>query len=228
MQHPDPDVLALIALGEPVESAEDRAHLATCGECRDEVRNLARAAAVGRSTLTAGTLVTPDDRVWDRIASEVGHEDVAVKPLPVVRPFRRRRLIAVLAAAALVAAAGVVSWQAVRSAQPQVLATAALEPFPGWPDASGSASVQRLSDGMREMEITIDAPGEGDGYREVWLITSDASELVSLGVVTGESAVFPIPAGIDLSRYDLVDISEEPYDGDPIHSGDSIVRGKLA
>jgi hypothetical protein len=36
-----------------------------------------------------------------------------------------------------------------------------------------------------------------------------------------------VPAGIDTGEYDLVDISEEPYDGDPTHSGDSIVRGQL-
>ena len=33
--------------------------------------------------------------------------------------------------------------------------------------------------------------------------------------------------GVDLDEYSIVDISVEPIDGDPAHSGDSIVRGQL-
>jgi hypothetical protein len=36
-----------------------------------------------------------------------------------------------------------------------------------------------------------------------------------------------IPESVDLARYSVVDISAEPVDGDPTHSGDSIVRGAL-
>ncbi len=51
---------------------------------------------------------------------------------------------------------------------------------------------------------------------------------MSLGVVDGASGTFTVPDGLDLSRYDLVDVSAEPYDGNPAHSGDSIIRGKLS
>lgn len=40
-------------------------------------------------------------------------------------------------------------------------------------------------------------------------------------------ATSTIPDGINIARYDLVDISAEPFDGNPAHSGDSIVRGQL-
>jgi hypothetical protein len=43
----------------------------------------------------------------------------------------------------------------------------------------------------------------------------------------GESGTFAVPAGLDLDRFRLVDVSDEPRDGNPAHSGDSIVRGAL-
>ena len=64
--------------------------------------------------------------------------------------------------------------------------------------------------------------------REVWLIRSDASGLVSLGLLEGDSGRFVVPDGIDLDEFTLVDVSAEPVDGDPAHSGDSIVRGELS
>jgi hypothetical protein len=63
--------------------------------------------------------------------------------------------------------------------------------------------------------------------REVWLIRSDASGLVSLGLLDGPSGRFTVPSGIDLADYPIVDVSAEPVDGEPAHSGDSIVRGEL-
>ena len=77
------------------------------------------------------------------------------------------------------------------------------------------------------MEVRLDAAAADGGYREVWLINADATALVSLGVLEGAQGTFPIPADVDLSEYVLVDISQEPADGDPTHSGDSIVRGEL-
>jgi len=62
----------------------------------------------------------------------------------------------------------------------------------------------------------------------VLLAGSDASELISLGILSGTSGTFTIPDGLDLGTFDLVDVSEEPFDGDPQHSGDSIVRGSLS
>jgi hypothetical protein len=87
--------------------------------------------------------------------------------------------------------------------------------------------VAEQSDGARVVDVTLTAPDAG-GFREVWLISSDASQLVSLGVLRGSEGSFTIPDGLDLGRFALVDVSEEPFDGDPAHSGDSIVRGELA
>jgi hypothetical protein len=108
-----------------------------------------------------------------------------------------------------------------------VLASAELDSFPGWDDAAGSATVEEGADGVRTVVVDLDATVPAGELREVWLIRSDASGLVSLGLLDGGSGRFVVPAGIDLDEFTLVDVSAEPVDGDPAHSGDSIVRGEL-
>jgi anti-sigma-K factor RskA len=233
MRHVDPEVLALLALGEDAESLKDREHLADCAQCRGDLANLSRAAVVGRTTLDEGELVAPPARVWSRISAalELPADLLPSAPVTDLDVARRRRrpwmALAAAAAAAVLVVGAVTTWNLTRTPPPTVLATAALDPFPGWADAAGEAVVEREADGTRVVRLTLDAEVPADSYREVWLITSDATELVSLGTVRGASGTFAIPDGIDLDRYELVDISDEPYDGDPAHSGDSIVRGEL-
>ncbi|MCM6763691.1 anti-sigma factor [Rathayibacter sp. ZW T2_19] len=151
------------------------------------------------------------------------------------RPERRRRrrtsrlvLTAVAAFSALVVGvAGGAWWQASRSgADAVVLASAELEAFPDWQGATGTAELEDV-DGGRELVVHLDAGGADGGYREVWLLAADASALVPLGALDGTEGRFAVPADLDLAQYPLVDVSEEPLDGDPAHSGDSIVRGPL-
>ncbi|HQG70883.1 MAG TPA: anti-sigma factor [Rhodoglobus sp.] len=223
MRHIDPDVLALLALGENAGTESDRGHLAACADCRSELENLAHAAAVGRSTLDAGELLQPDERVWRSIQAEVA------EPAPVIplRPRLARRLLAVAAAVVvLVGGVGVTLW-ALQPAPVTLLASATLDAFPAWVGSTGSAVVEQTAAGARFVDVTFQAPATEGGFREVWLISSDTSQLVSLGVVRGDTGRFTIPDGLDLTRYDLVDISEEPIDGNPEHSGDSILRGQL-
>jgi hypothetical protein len=224
MRHVDPDVLALLALGEHAGEAVDREHLADCAECRSELENLTHAATVGRSTLEAGDLLEPHPRVWNAIAEEVG----AVAPVVELRPRRRWIPLAAAAAALLVVGGVGATWVALGPSPATVLASAVLDPFPDWTGSTGSAVVQERSDGRRVVEVSLEAPVTEGGFREVWLISSDTESLVSLGIVDGTSGRFTIPDGLDLARYDLVDISEEQFDGDPAHSGDSIVRGQLS
>ena len=65
------------------------------------------------------------------------------------------------------------------------------------------------------------------GFREVWLLTPDVKGLVSVGTLAGPSGRFALPAGLDLAEFSVVDVSEEQFDGNPAHSGNSIVRGAL-
>ena len=89
----------------------------------------------------------------------------------------------------------------------------------------GRRSWKRMTTGCGRSSSNLDAQVPATEVREVWLIRSDASGLVSLGLLDGSSGRFVVPAGIDLGEFTLVDVSAEPIDGDPAHSGDSIVRG---
>ena len=44
----------------------------------------------------------------------------------------------------------------------------------------------------------------------------------------GGEVSLEVPSGVDLTEYPVVDVSVEPLDGDPSHSGVSVVRGRLA
>ncbi len=244
MSHLDPEHLALVAIGEELTDAEQQ-HLATCDVCSLELAELEHTVAVGRSTVSLGELETPPERVWDRILDEVRSQpeaaasgipvDVPVDSAPAVaenqpdqrRTRRRGRMLFALAAsiAAVLVIAGV--WTFVRTTRPVEIASATLDAFPDHPDAVGTAQVTELADGERTLTVSLDDVEESDGFREVWLITADASDLVSLGELDGKKGTFVVPADVDLRDFVLVDVSQEPRDGDPAHSGDSIVRGQL-
>lgn len=224
MRHIDPDVLALLALGEHAGGSIERDHLAGCAQCRSELETLTHAAQVGRSTIDAGDILEPHPRVWSAITAELA------SPAPVVAIAPRRFWMPIAAAAAVAAVlvgAGTV-WWALQPSPPTVLASATLDAFPDWIGSTGSAVVEERSDGARIVDVTVSVPIDPQGFREVWLISSDSEQLVSLGIVRGSTGTFTIPDGLDLARYDLLDVSEEPFDGNPTHSGDSILRGKLA
>lgn len=256
MSHPESEILALMAMGESIASARDRAHVEACPECLEELASLTHAVTVGRATIDVGDLERPDARVWSRIADELQLSDEArahaastaggdqVAPPRtgeatvehgVSRRSRRRpagrSLIHggwVLAAAlALVVGAGLTTWTLLRPPALTPVAEAALDALPAHPGARGTAVVDRGDDGAETVTVTLSAPASPAGYHEVWLITADTSRLVSLGILDGDEGTFPIPPGVDLGQYSLVDVSNEPVNGDPTHSGDSIVRGRL-
>ena len=248
--HVDDDLLALLALGEQAGSTSDLAHIEECERCTDELESLREVVGLARSGGPDDALVAPAPAVWDRIAGELGLSPgaqalateaaptrpvaSATEPLAPVVPLDARRgtprpwrWVAAAAAAGLVVGGGGAWWVANHDDSTNVVATATLEPLPGW-DASGSAVVETAADGSRVLvvDLTHDAP-TGEGFREVWLLKPDVSGLVSVGTLDGTSGRFDLPDGLDLSQYSVVDVSEEQFDGNPSHSGDSIVRGPL-
>lgn len=157
-------------------------------------------------------------------------------PLPGVRGDDRARwrMWPLLAAAVLVGIIGGLGIGALSGYvgdRVSVIAEAVLDPLPGQ-EATGTARVEENRDGRRDVVVTVgdgaDAADPTDGaLREVWLLNSDATGLVSLGLLDGSRGRFVIPAGIDISEYPLVDVSVESADGNPAHSGVSVVRGQL-
>ncbi len=107
-----------------------------------------------------------------------------------------------------------------------VAASVDLDPLPAW-DASGSAELGVTSDGQQVLTVSVTADDPSEGYREVWLIDTEVAGMVSLGILDGSSGEFVIPDGVEVGDFPIVDVSLEPFDGDPTHSGDSIVRGQI-
>lgn len=256
MAHIDPDALVLHALGETdpeldahlLECPECAAELESL---RSAVR-VGRGAVnddrfarpderVWDAVAAQVGLVAPDATTGS--AEATGPAEAAETGVPVPIDSRRRgsgrrrgsdrrrgRFVPLLAAAAavlLVAGVGVGVWRLLTPASVTVLATASLDALPDWPDTSGRAVVEERADGTREVQVSLEAPSTAGGYRELWLLNADATALVSLGVVEGAGGTFAIPADVDLAEFGVVDVSAETTDGDPGHSGDSIVRGTL-
>ena len=255
MQHCTPETLALAALREPLPEP-DAAHLEGCAACRAEVTSLRRSVDALAVPEYAASVppVAPPPAVWEAIASATGvtaaprpervvgsAAPLASVPAPaatspveppargdVVRELRPRRSRLLLAVAASLAAgiaigAGTVALLNRDDADPIVAAD--LEPLDEW-DASGNAAVLATADGDR-LRVELDAPETDDGYYEVWLLEPAVERMVQVGVVRGGTTTLALPEGIDLAEYPIVDVSLEPLDGDPTHSGVSVARGEL-
>jgi anti-sigma-K factor RskA len=249
--HVDGETLALIALGEPVSDVVSE-HVARCESCRGQVESLRPVVAIGRALQPEDLVTTaPPAHVWDRIAAETGVGGAPSAPkATLVRPQQSsgrglgdgkrqvagqrrapstgtRRLAWVLAAAivgAVVGTAGTLGWQSLHRGGPRIVASATLRPLPT-KHGTGTAEVEDVND-QRELAVRVTAPPTRGEYLEVWLM-SDPKHLISLGTLQSPSGRFTLPAGLDLSKYKIVDVSLEPYDGNPAHSADSLVRGSL-
>ena len=221
MAHCEPQTLSLIALGEE-PSAEDALHLVTCDTCRRDWESMRATVEVARD-LDDDELLTPPDHVWAAIAEEISTDAGTVVPM------RSRRRVApwiALAAAVGVVLGGVVGAALMRSTPPEIVASVALEPLADY-STTGTATVE-IVDGTEMLAVDVSGLPSTDGYFEVWLLAPDASSMIALGTLgAGESTMLPLPAGVSLADYPVVDISAEPYDGDPAHSTDSVVRGTL-
>lgn len=106
-----------------------------------------------------------------------------------------------------------------------VLARTELAPLPRQ-DTRGAAEL-RTSGRVRHLDVDLSAVDTGNGFVQVWLFDPETLGMVSVGVLDGESGSFVIPPGLDLRTYRGVDISLEPYDGNPEHAAGSLARGVL-
>jgi hypothetical protein len=147
-------------------------------------------------------------------------------------------VVAVFAAA--LGSAGTAWWLARPggASEQRVVLAASLAPEPEVPSGSGTAEIVGVDasgadpTGGPALRLTLAELPEVPGYHGVWLIDPDTGQMISLGTLPGDSGdvsgTFPVPPGLDLSAYRLVDVSDEPLDGDPAHSGVSLLRGTLA
>lgn len=240
--HIAPDDLAAIAVDESMAESDERAHLQWCTRCADEVATVRRVTERASRAAPSDPEPTVPDRVWDRVVQELSstgdlrpvaapasdpaatgqrRDPAADGPVPARRSARRWQPLA--AAAALVLLVVVAAVVLLPLTGPDVVASADLEALAEVPASSATLT----ADGDRQtLQLgAVDLP-DIDGYYELWLLTDDGQGLVSLGPVDGQSTV-EIPASIDTDRFGVVDISREPSDGDPTHSTDSVLRGRL-
>ena len=195
-----------------------------------------------------------DDRrlvaIWRRVDAELDLEDPAVRtavgsvpapgghevgaaaapaaPIP-IRGWRRHVPMAAAAALALVVGAGVGLALAPSQVEPSTaeVATWRLEPLEGVDAAVEETGAVLRDDGdALTVELVLDDLPATDGFHEVWLLDPATGALASLGPVRPDGR-YVVPSGADLDRLTALDVSREPLDGDPGHSGDSLLRGEV-
>jgi anti-sigma-K factor RskA len=228
----------LLALGEPPTDDDQAGHLDGCEVCRTEVADLRTVAGIGRETQDVRDLPAPPEHVWHMINADVGTAET--KPRPGLR--RRRgpiwRATAVVAAATALFAVVLVVLLVRRESVTQAactVGTVRLTPLPGAPAGASATACLVDDEGERKLHVAAGGlPTAADGFYEVWLIdpssmpTPSTVRMVSVGVMgTRPTEDFPLPPSLDLRRYSLVDVSAEPNDGNPAHSGHSLLRGTL-
>jgi anti-sigma-K factor RskA len=234
VQHPTEDDLTLLALGEPVP--EVAAHVRTCPDCEHEVAALGATVATARRSDML-ELAAPPAVVWQRIADELGlaagtaGDGTVARPEQVVVPLRRTpwRRPLVAGAAVLTAAAAVAAVMVGLSGPGPAPTGEVRAPLValGGTDASGEVV---LADSARQRSLVVDTAGlpPADGFYEVWLLDLERDRMVALGVLDDSGrGRLTVPEGVRVGDYPEVDVSLEPDDGDPAHSGDSVLRGAL-
>lgn len=253
--HCDPDELALFALGETAYIDAD--HLQSCERCRAEAASLRRVVRTARTVESGDYPTMPDAQLWSAIRAEIstteipsgrGFTGISGNGSPtgvdltsasaidadgshsnvVALRARRGPWIALAAVVGLVLGGIVgVAWWGTQTIPASVVAQAELTGLDGFA-ATGTAQVQ-VRDGFEVLEVDVTGLPETDGYFEVWLLTSDVDGMISLGALAGGTrTTLPLPPGIALDQFSIVDISEEMFDGDPTHSAVSVTRGELA
>ncbi|MEO6790362.1 MAG: anti-sigma factor [Ornithinibacter sp.] len=257
MSHPDQDLLADLALGEPV-STDAREHVADCLTCSSELEVLR--TALGLVRVPRPELVAAPAGLWDRVLADTQVESASVSPptpepfdpaqrhltdvAPVLgapdelaerrsRPGRRRvGLTWVAGAAAAGLVLGAVGSRVLGEGDTQppgqtVVASTPLDTLDTAKELGSASLVERA--GSVDLDVRTQTLRPDGGYLEVWLINRDLKRMVSIGVLSPGRAdqSFTISPELITQGYVIVDISREGFDDKPQHSGDSLVRGTL-
>jgi anti-sigma-K factor RskA len=196
------------------------------------VRSL-RATVVAARGSDMLELPAPPAAVWQRIAGELGlpEDPPAARPDDVVVPLRRspwRRPLTAAAAVLAVAAAATAVLVGVRGPAPEApVRTRVPLVALGAASASGEAVVA-AGQGQRSMVVDTTGLPPAEGFYEVWLLDLDHDRMVALGVLDDSGhGRLTVPDSVRMRDYPEVDVSLEPDDGDPAHSGQSVLRGEL-
>ena len=95
--HSEPDLLALLALGEPAGTTQEREHLATCAYCTADLAALQRVVGLAREAADV-TYVEPAPSVWAAVRAgvrastktpETAEPKAYARLTPVLEPWAR-------------------------------------------------------------------------------------------------------------------------------------------
>jgi hypothetical protein len=233
LAHAEPQELAALAIDPDDVEPDIRAHVASCDECGSRVAMLTGA----RNAAGEAALVPAPPGVRDRVLVEaLGGEVAPLRRSTDVRGSQRARRVAVpLWAAGLAAGVALVAGLGLgqvlvgddTGSDETVIASTNLTTVEG----TAARGVARLLESGSTLTLHVEARDLGDerALREVWLLNVDGTRMVSVGLLpVGEESDFGVPARLFEEGYRIVDISVEPDDGDPTHSGVSVARGELA
>jgi anti-sigma-K factor RskA len=141
----------------------------------------------------------------------------------------RLRPATVLAATVLIAGAGLAAGLVIGGGDEEPVTPAgpaiALEPL-GEDAAPASGSFELGGEGAA-LRVSGLPPNAESEFYELWLLNAP-DDLVSLGsfrVPESGEAEIQVPVPVEPDRFAFVDVSVEDVDGDPGHSGDSVLRG---
>lgn len=141
--------------------------------------------------------------------------------------WSRRRWGAAIAAGVACAAVVAGLWISLDGDENPAAETIVLAPLDSTPQpARGELTLEADGEDRARLSVGGLSASEGDFY-EVWLL-GRKDRLVSLGsfrVGASGDAEVEIQLPVDTSGYEYFDVSREPDDGDPGHSGDSVLRG---
>jgi hypothetical protein len=162
---------------------------------------------------------------------------VGIAPGVTAEPARRepnaRRWLSLALAAALALVAGIgigVALDRGDGREQTVVGKARLEPKPQWAGAAGDAVVEVDREGNRTLVVEVTTPRPVPDDRQVWLLDPDQEgAMKNLGSLNSDNAGRFELGPIDLKRFSVVDVSDEPIDdANPLHSGNTIVQGPLS
>lgn len=183
--------------------------------------------------------ISPDDRVrheppddlWGRIASNLAEPNRDLGPakeLPGGDPRFSPRFVLVAAAALIAVLIG--ASLAIAGTGGDSFVTYAAEitnaDLPEAFDGTGTVTLEVDDDPMLVVEFGTEI--QSDDNVGIWILSADGTEIIPVGNVEPGDTSWDWPEGFNPQQYPIVDISIEPDDGDPTHSGRSILRGQLA
>ena len=220
----DPTAYLLGELGPAETEAFERA-MAADATLRDEVERL-RPVVTRLERLPADAWQGPTP---PPLALPVGADDATRGEA--TPPRHRRRLVLrplVAAACAVVLLAAGAGLGFLLDREPSPASQLALKPV-GDLDPSASGKVSLVSDGV-SVRVSGLKPTGGDQFYELWLLGAD-KRLVGLGSFRVDDqgrATLNLPLPVDPKSFTYFDLSLEPSDGNPGHSGVSVLRGPSA